>query len=79
MTIEQFIITLEPEFDELKEGSLTPQHEFKNIEGWSSMLSLIIVSKINKTFKVSISSQELINAKTIEDLYLTTLSKLQTV
>lgn len=79
MTIEQFIITLEPEFDELNKGSLTPQHEFKNIEGWSSMLSLIIVSKINKTYKVSISSQELINAKTIEDLYLTTLSKLQTV
>lgn len=77
ISIKDFIDIIEPEFDEIPKGTLTSLHQFKNIEGWSSMLSLIIVSKINKIFKVHIHSQELANANTIEDLYKVVINKLQ--
>jgi acyl carrier protein len=79
MTLEHFINTIALEFDEVAPESISPESEFRNLEGWSSMLSLIIISKINKVFGVTITSQELAQSKTINDLYKVALSKTQVV
>ncbi len=78
MTIEKFIHTIELEFDEVALNTITPENEFRQLEGWSSMLSLIIISKIKKVFNVTITSHELANAKTIEDLFIIASNKYST-
>jgi acyl carrier protein len=79
MTVEHFINTIALEFDEVAPESISPESEFRNLEGWSSMLSLIIISKINKVFGVTITSQELAASKTLEDLYKIAYSKTQVI
>lgn len=79
MTLEHFINTIALEFDDVAPESILPESEFRNLEGWSSMLSLIIISKINKVYGVSITSQELAQSKTIEDLYKVALLKTQVI
>ncbi len=75
MTIAHFIDTIAAEFDEVSSENILPESEFRNLEGWSSMLSLIIISKINKVYGVTITSQELAASKTLNDLYKVALSK----
>jgi acyl carrier protein len=79
MSLNQFIEIIEIEFDEVAPGTIQGDTEFRKLNGWSSMMALIIVSKINKSYKVNISAQELAAAKTINDLYQLTISKLQSV
>jgi len=78
MNIDEFIKLIEPEFDEVAAGTIKPESEFRTLEGWSSMMALIVISRINKNCKVAVSAQELALAKTIADLYNITSSKLQT-
>jgi acyl carrier protein len=75
MTIAHFIDTIAAEFDEVSSENILPESEFRNLEGWSSMLSLIIISKINKVYGVTITSQELAASETLNDLYKVVLSK----
>jgi acyl carrier protein len=79
MTLEHFINTIALEFDDVIPETISSESEFRNLEGWSSMLSLIIISKINKIYGVTITSQELAQSKTIDDLYKVALSKTQVV
>lgn len=75
MAITQFIDLLAPEFDEVPTGNIQPHTEFRKLNGWNSMMALVIVSKINKHYKVNITAEELAGAKTINDLYQLTLKK----
>jgi acyl carrier protein len=79
MSIKDFLEMLEPEFDDVAPGTIHPDTEFRTLNGWSSMMSLIVISKINKHYKVNISAQELADAKTIVDLFHITTAKLQSV
>lgn len=79
MTITHFLNTIATEFDEVSSEDILPETDFRNLEGWSSMLSLIIISKINKVYGVTITSQELAASKTINDLYEVVLSKIPSV
>jgi acyl carrier protein len=77
MNIDEFIKLIEPEFDEVPAGTIKPESEFRALEGWSSMMALIVISRINKSCKVAVTAQELAQAKTIADLYNITTVKLQ--
>jgi acyl carrier protein len=75
MSIEEFTALLETEFDELPKGSLTPDMNYRDIEGWSSMHALIIVAFVDTHFDLVLSAADLTNAKTIRDLYHIVLQK----
>jgi acyl carrier protein len=77
MSLIEFINVIEPEFDDIEKGSIRPDTDFRSIEGWNSMMALIVISKINKSFKVTITSNELAQSKSISDLYNLTQHKLQ--
>lgn len=79
LKIEAFIATLAPEFDEADPHSLVPEMALKNIQGWSSMLSLIVVAKIKKVYQVNISSAELSQAITLKDLHELVVRKLEVI
>ncbi len=70
MELDQFIEEIAAEFDDVEDkSSIAAQTKFRNLEGWSSMLALIIVSNIDDLYEVTISAEELGELHTIVDLY----------
>ena len=69
MNIEAFIQAIEEEFDDVESGSIKPATAFRQLEGWSSMLALILIARIDAEYDVTITAEELSTAITIQDLY----------
>jgi acyl carrier protein len=69
MNIEEFIGKIENEIDGLESGILKPDTNFRAIEEWSSMHSLIVIALIDVEYEVTISGEDLLNSKTINDLF----------
>lgn len=67
--IEEFIKTLETEFDELEPGTLQPQTKFTDLDEWSSMHSLIIIALIDTEYDVTITGEDLMGISNVEELY----------
>lgn len=68
-SIEEFIKTLETEFDELEPGTLKPETKFTDLDEWSSMHSLIIIALIDTEYGVTITGEDLMGIKKVEELY----------
>lgn len=68
-TIEEFISTLETEFDELEPGTLKPDTNFSDLDEWSSMHSLIIIALIDTEYEVTITGEDLMSINKVEELY----------
>ena len=64
-----FIANIEEEFDNLAAGSIGLNTKFREIEGWSSMMALITIAKIDSVYEVTISASELAESKSIADLF----------
>ena len=69
MEISSLISAIEEEFEDVKEGTLTPDTKLKNIEGWDSMHSLILIARIDNDYGVTVSADELNRLSTINELY----------
>ena len=67
--IEEFIKTLETEFDELEPGTLKPETKFTDLDEWSSMHSLIIIALIDTEYNVTITGEDLLKVRNVEELY----------
>lgn len=69
MSIEEFILKLEKEFDDVPLGTLKPVTNYKQMEQWTSMHALIIIAFIDSEFDLILRSEDLKNTETILDLY----------
>lgn len=69
MEINDFIRKVEQEFDDVEEGSLEPQFNFRESEGWSSMHALVMIALIDVEYEVTVGGDDLRGMKTIQDLY----------
>lgn len=69
MTINNFIETLESEFDELEPGTLKADTNFRDLDEWSSMHALIIIALIDTDYDVTITGEDLSNIETVSELY----------
>ncbi len=65
-------------FSEMIQGLFDPQFTFdySNVESWTSMQTLIVVSALDEHYDVLLSHEELKKAKKLEDLYAILLQKL---
>ncbi|MFM7637754.1 MAG: hypothetical protein ACKO5W_07790 [Crocinitomicaceae bacterium] len=69
MDIQELIKHIENEFDDLQKGTLYPETSIREIEGWSSMHSLLLIALIDNHYDVLLTGEELKNALTVKDLY----------
>ena len=69
MTIEAFIKRIEEELEDIVDGSLKPEHNYRVIENWSSMYALIIVAIIDEEFGVEFTAVDFNSSLTLEDIY----------
>ena len=69
MELQEFIASIEPEFEEIDPGTLKENTVFREVEGWSSMIALILIARIEDEYGVAVSADELAGVKMIGELH----------
>ena len=69
MKQEDFLENFANQFDETDESEITINTAFKDLEEWSSLLSLSIIAMCDEEYDVKIKGDDIRNAVTVEDLY----------
>lgn len=69
MQLTDFIQSISAEFEDVPPGTITGDTEFRKLEGWSSMMALIVIAKIDSDYSITITAEELAKCSTINDLF----------
>ncbi|EHP44967.1 acyl carrier protein [Odoribacter laneus] len=69
MTLQNFITLFAEQFDDTEMDLFTPQTNFKQLDEWSSLVALSVISMVDEEFDKQLTGAELRNANTIEELY----------
>ena len=69
ITIEEFILLFEEQFDETPSVALTPETRFRELPEWSSLVALSVLSMIDEDLNADISAADMRAANTIQELY----------
>lgn len=69
MNQEEFLQNFANQFDETDTSEITIQSVFKDLEEWSSLLSLSVIAMCDEEYNVKIKGDDIRSANTIEDLY----------
>ena len=76
MDIQEFINNFADQFEDLDASALTPETDFKQVDGWNSLVALSVIAMIDEEYDVTLKGNDITGAKTIEDLYNTVQSKM---
>jgi acyl carrier protein len=68
-SIDIFIGKIEAELEGLEPGSMKPEVNYRDLPGWSSMYSLLLVALCESEYNTSVSGEDLRNCKTVQQLY----------
>lgn len=75
MEISTFIENLIDQFEDAPSYEVTSETVFRDIDGWSSIVALSVMSMIDEEYDVQLSADEMRKANTIGDLFNTVSSK----
>lgn len=76
MDIKVFIDNFADQFDDIDVSVLTPETEFKQLDGWNSLVALSVIAMIDEEYDVTLKGNDIIGSVTIEDLFNTVKSKM---
>lgn len=76
MELTDFIKNVANLFDETDSTEIQPDTLFHNLEEWSSLMALSLISMIDEEYDVTLRGDDLRNAQTLEELYNIVKSKL---
>lgn len=69
MEINEFIANFADQFDETDASVFTPEIKFRELEEWSSLIALSVMSMIDDEYDVQLTANEMRDAQTIQDLF----------
>lgn len=69
MQLDTFIAHIEEEFEDLPAGTVTGDTAFRQLDGWSSMMALILIARIDSEYNINLTAEELAEATTVNDLF----------
>lgn len=75
MDLKDFIEKFAEQFEETEISSFSANTSFKELEEWSSLMSLAIIAMVDEEYEVRIKGDDIKNANTIEDLFKIALSR----
>ena len=77
MGIEKFIQNFAEQFDDFDVASLTTETNYRDLDGWSSMVALSVMAMIDDEYDVQVNATEMRQTNTIQELFDLVSSKLQ--
>ena len=69
MELEDFVKKFAACFNQTAPSTFKPDTEFRKLEEWGSMMTLIVIAMIDSDFGKTITSDDLKNATTISSLF----------
>lgn len=69
MELNDFIEKFAEQFDDVDVSSLTAETKFREIEGYTSLVALLIITMIDEEYNVTISGDDMKKQVTIGDLF----------
>lgn len=69
MEINEFIANFADQFEETDASIFTADTEFKELEEWSSLIALTVMSMIDDEYDVQLTATDMRKAHTIQDLF----------
>lgn len=69
MEIKEFIEKFADIFDDINVESITPETRFHDLDEWSSLEALCVISMADEEFGKQIKNSDLKACETIQDLY----------
>lgn len=67
--MNKFIENFAEQFDEIEVDALTPDTEFRCLDGWSSLVALMVITMIDEEYEVTITGDEMKKQNTIGELF----------
>ncbi|MBO7605998.1 MAG: acyl carrier protein [Paludibacteraceae bacterium] len=74
-TLDEFVVLFAEQLDETDPSNVTAQTKFRELEEWSSLLALSLISMVDEEFDVTLKGDDVKNSETIEDVYNIVVSK----
>ena len=75
MELQNFIQNIVDLFDDIDTSNFAALTDFKDNDEWNSLLALSVIAMVDEEYGVIITSDEIKQAKTIEELYMILKSK----
>lgn len=69
MEITGFIENFAEQFDETEKNEFEANTIFKELDEWSSLMSLSVIAMVDEEYNVRIKGDDIKNAETISDLF----------
>ena len=69
MTLDEFVKAFAAEFDDTPEEVFNAETHFRELNEWSSLTALSIISMVDDNADVLITGSDIRSCTTIEDLY----------
>ena len=76
MEMTKFIENFADQFDDINVAERTPETAFRGLDGWSSLIALMVITMIDEEYEVTITGDEMKKQNTIGELYNLVASKL---
>ena len=76
MILDEFVSNFADQFDDIDVDALTPETAFRGLDGWSSLVALMVITMIDEEYEVTITGDEMKKQNTIGELYNLVASKL---
>lgn len=69
MEIKDFIENFADQFDDTDASELKPETNFRDLDEWSSLIALSILSMVDDEYDVQLAANEMRQANTIQELF----------
>ena len=69
MTLDEFVKAFAAEFDETPEDQFQARTNYRELDEWSSLVALSIISMVDDEYDKTITGADIRNCKNIEELY----------
>jgi acyl carrier protein len=69
MDLPDFITNFAAQFEETEIALFTPQTQFRDLDGWSSLVALSVMAMADEEYDVKLKGDDMRNSNTIQDLY----------
>ncbi len=69
MDLKEFIANFADQFDETEPEEIMADTEFRDLEEWSSLITLSVLNMIGKKYGYTMTFEEMAPCVTVEDVY----------
>lgn len=75
-SLDEFIDLIRVQLDDTDPSTVDAQTEFRELEEWSSLFALSLISMVDEEFDVTLRGDDVKKSKTLGDVYNVILEKL---